>query len=151
MKNLACGGHWILPVVAWSVLRRVENEEISYWQMVSCVSWPCFQERSGGDYGVLESLTHSYRTWTHNRLIRKQTPNQFGPPACWLNDWVFVCELCGCGFEPRYYRLNFRYRTCFEQGVPWHSGNYRVWIHSETCTWHDKNIQLRKPFQKTPG
>ena len=30
---------------------------------------------------------------------------------------------------------------CFEQGVPWHSGNYRVWIHSETCTWHDENIQ----------
>ena len=27
------------------------------------------------------------------------------------------------------------------QGVPWHSGNCRVWIHSETRTWHDKNIQ----------
>ena len=24
---------------------------------------------------------------------------------------------------------------------PWYSGNYRVWIHSETHTWHDKNIQ----------
>ena len=23
--------------MAWSVLRMVENEEISYWQMVSCV------------------------------------------------------------------------------------------------------------------
>ena len=30
MKNLACGDHRILPVVAWPVLRRVENEEISY-------------------------------------------------------------------------------------------------------------------------
>ena len=38
--------------------------------------------------------------------------------------------------------LNFRCRACFEQTVPWHSGNYRVWIHSETCTWHSKNIQL---------
>ena len=26
-------------------------------------------------------------------------------------------------------------------GVSWHSGNYRVWIHSETRTWHVKNIQ----------
>ena len=26
---------------------------------------------------------------------------------------------------------------CFEQGVPWHSSNYRVGIHSETRTWHD--------------
>ena len=32
--------------------------------------------------------------------------------------------------------LNFRYRACFEQGFPWHSGNYRVLIHSETRTWH---------------
>ena len=31
---------------------------------------------------------------------------------------------------------------CFEQGVPWHSGNYRVWIHSETRMWHNNNIQL---------
>ena len=30
MKDLACGDHWILPVVAWLVLRRVDNEEISY-------------------------------------------------------------------------------------------------------------------------
>ena len=37
--------------------------------------------------------------------------------------------------------LNLRFRACFEQGVPWHSGNCRVWIHSETRTWHDKNIQ----------
>ena len=37
--------------------------------------------------------------------------------------------------------LNFRYRDCFEQGAPWHSGKYRVWIHCEMCTWHDKNIQ----------
>ena len=29
----------------------------------------------------------------------------------------------------------FRARSC------WHSGNYRVRIHSETRTWHDKNIQ----------
>ena len=44
-------------------------------------------------------------------------------------------------FESRCSHLNFRYRVCFKQGVPWHSGNYRVWIHSETRTWHDKNIQ----------
>ena len=37
--------------------------------------------------------------------------------------------------------LNFRFRACFEQGVPWHSGNYRVWSQSETCTWHDKKSQ----------
>ena len=44
-------------------------------------------------------------------------------------------------FLPPWYahvrHLNFRSRACFEQRVPWHSGNYKVWIHSETRTWHD--------------
>ena len=38
-------------------------------------------------------------------------------------------------------QLDFRFHACFMERVPWHSGNYRVWIHSETCMWHDKNIQ----------
>ena len=37
--------------------------------------------------------------------------------------------------------FTFRFHACIEQGVPWHSGNCRVWIHSQTRTWHDKNIQ----------
>ena len=59
----------------------------------------------------------------------------------WPNGWLFVYELSGCGFGSSCSHLNSRFRVCFEQGVPWHSGNYRVWIHSETRTWHDKNIQ----------
>ena len=59
----------------------------------------------------------------------------------WLNSWVFVYELSGYGFESRCSHLNFRYWACFGQGLPWHSGNYRVWIHSKTRTWHDKKIQ----------
>ena len=55
--------------------------------------------------------------------------------------WVFVCELSGCGFESHCNHLNFRFRACFKQGVPWYSGNCRVRIHSETRTWCDKNIQ----------
>ena len=40
----------------------------------------------------------------------------------WLNGWVFVYELSGCGFESTCSHLNFRFRACFEQRVPWHSG-----------------------------
>ena len=49
--------------------------------------------------------------------------------------------------ESRYSHLIFRYGACFEQGVPWHSGNCRVWIHSQTRTWHDKNIQSNAPYR----
>ena len=59
----------------------------------------------------------------------------------WPNAWVFVYKLSGSGFESSCSHLNLRFRACFKQGVPWHSDNYRVWIHSETRTWHDKNIQ----------
>ena len=63
--------------------------------------------------------------------------------SVWPNSWVFVYELDGCGFESRCSHLNFRYRACFEQGVPWHSGKYRVWIHSKIRTWHDYNMQSK--------
>ena len=59
----------------------------------------------------------------------------------WSNGWVFVYELSGSGFESSCNHLNFKFHACFEQVVPWHSGNCRVWIHSETRTWHDKSIQ----------
>ena len=56
-------------------------------------------------------------TQTQNQLVHKRTLN-----------------LCS--------HLNFRYRACFEQGVPWQSGNYRVWIHSERRTWHVRTYSL---------
>ena len=55
-------------------------------------------------------------TQTHNHLL-------------WLHVWVFVYELSDCGFQSRSSYLYFRYCTCFEQGVPWHWGSYRVYIH----------------------
>ena len=45
-------------------------------------------------------------------------------PIKWLN----VCLQNGYGIEFQCNHLNFRYRTSFEHGVLWHSGNYRVYI-----------------------
>ena len=59
------------------------------------------------------------------------------------NGWVFVYELSGSGFESSCSHLNFRFRSCFEQGVPWHSGNYRVWIHSEHTVRY-RNVWMKK-------
>ena len=62
---------------------------------------------------------------------------------------IFALERCknckGVFFNFTQY---FRYHTGFEQEVPYHSGNSRVWIHSERCKWHDKNIQLNSPYRK---
>ena len=60
--------------------------------------------------------------------------------SVWLNGWVLVDELSVCGFGLTCSHLKFKLCASFEKGVPWNSGNYRVWGHSETRTWHDKNI-----------
>ena len=80
---------------------------------------------------------------TYSQIHRTDKYSQHSSTICpvWLNGWVLVYELSGCGFESNCNHFNFRFRACFEQGVPWHSSNYRVWIHSETRTWHDKNLQ----------
>ena len=40
-------------------------------------------------------------TRTHNHLVRKRTLNHLAKLAIWLNGWMFVYELSGCGFESR--------------------------------------------------
>ena len=50
----------------------------------------------------------------------------------WAVFWVLICtvHLTVCSCNVTY----FRSRACFEQGVPWHLRNYRVWIYSEMRT-----------------
>ena len=78
---------------------------------------------------------------TYYQILRTNKYSQHTSIICpvWLNSSALVYELSGCWFESRCSHI--RYRACFEQGVPWHSRNYRGRIHSETRTWHDKNIQ----------
>ena len=80
-------------------------------------------------------------TRTQNHLIHKRTLNHLTKLAYWPNSWEFVYELNGSGFESSCSHLNFRFCACFEEGVPWHSGNYSVWIHSEMRMLHDDSIQ----------
>ena len=51
MRNLACGDQWILLVVTRHVLRRVEIEEIIYWQTGSCVHGFVSRGKEGGGGG----------------------------------------------------------------------------------------------------
>ena len=64
---------------------------------------------------------------TQNHLVRKRA----------LNHLESSCS-CSCS------HLTFRFCACFGKRVPWHSGNYRLWIHFETRTWHGKNYSQLK-------
>ena len=85
--------------------------------------------------------TYIWEEWRLFRFFITEEVSAAGLEPVWPNGWVHVYEQRGSGFESSCSHLNFRFHACFEQGVPWHSGNYRVCIHSETRTWHDKNIQ----------
>ena len=53
------------------------------------------------------------------------------------------------GFVPRITKNMSLERHCFEQGVPWHSGIHRMYIHSETHMWHDNDghtVRIKKIF-----
>ena len=58
-------------------------------------------------------------TWLYV-LIMSHTHFRVNPHS------ILTYELSGCGFESSHSHLNFRSCSCFEQGVPWLSGNYRL-------------------------
>ena len=94
-------------------------------------------------------LLQELRMHMHQEIQTLQKePSIFGNGSEWPYGWVFVYDLSVSGFESSCIHLNIRYRACFEQGVPWHSGNYRVWIHPETRTWHDKNVQSNNIYNE---
>ena len=82
------------------------------------------------------NISNNNRIRPNSHLVHKWTR------SIWLNGWVFVYELSGFGFESCCCYLNFRHRTCFKHIISWHSGNYRVRIHSGTRVWYDNNIQF---------
>ena len=96
---------------------------------------------------TLKRVRDMTRTYSQMHRTDKYSEHSSIIWPVWPNGWVFVYELSGSRFESSCSHLNLSFRACFEQGVPWNSGNYRVWIHSETCMWHDKNIQ--SGFNKT--
>ena len=79
------------------------------------------------------SLNDSNDIRTHNHLVRRRV---------WLNGWVFVYEqLSGCGFESCCCHLTLDMVPASSKEFLDIQANYRVWIHSETRTWHNNKTQ----------
>ena len=112
----------------------------NYFFSIECSSIGPGVGKAGSDK-VIQTFLFSVKESILPNLFETSSSEKihyFKPPS---EGWVFVYELSGCGFESRCSHLNFRFRARSEQGVPWHSGNYRVWIRSDTRTWHDNNIK----------
>ena len=71
-------------------------------------------------------------TWTQEHLVCKWTLHHFAKLARWLS----------VPFQTKWFWVRVRVKfqiLCLLWARS--SGNYKVWIHSEAHTWHDKNIQ----------
>ena len=136
---------WSLSDCNWT---RTHNHLVHKWtlnHLAKLAKWLSVDIECGF---TLKRIRDMIRTYSQMHYTDKYSQHSSIIWPVWLNGWVFVYELSGCGFESSCSHLNFRFCACFEQGVPWRSGNYRVWIHSETCTWHDKNIQSNAPCRQ---
>ena len=68
-----------------------------------------------------------------------------------VSEWIHTLQLPECKGTPcskqeRYLKFVYELSGCGTQVTKWHSGNHRVWIHSEIRTWHDKNLQYSSCF-----
>ena len=82
---------------------------------------------------------------TYNHLVRKRTLNHLAKLAKWLS--CVVGTYLYSAFDPLQ-SLKLQISRLFRARVLWHSGNYRVWIHSDMRTWHDKNIQSNATYSQ---
>ena len=92
-------------------------------------------------------MSHTHFRVNPHSIVARMSRNSCLKQAQYLKFKWLQLELNNCGFEPCCSHLNFRYRICFEQDVPWHSGNYRVWIRSAMHMWHGKNIQSNAQYR----
>ena len=152
---------WSLSNCNWTrthnhlVHKRTLNHLAKLVKWLSCVVSTYLEGASDRMFFIISSTRfrvspHSIVGWISRKSLHetgKYSQHSSNICSVWLNGWVFVYELSGCGFESSYSHLNFTFRSCFEKGVPWNSGNYRVWTHSGTHTWHDKNTQSNTPYR----
>ena len=116
------------------------------WKLKTAGSWNCWNFSKIFWLLWSESLRGMIRTYSQMHRTDRYSQNCSIIWPVWLNVWVFIYKLSGCGFESSWSHLNFRFRACFEQGVLLDIQATIEWIHSETCAWHDKNIQLNAPY-----
>ena len=131
----------ILTVCSYHVTYTFQNEFTLY----SCLN---FKKRLAWNRRDIWSLSGSNGIQTHNQLIHKRTLNHLSKLDKWLG--CVVSTYLHCAFD---YMLIWLCVPHFV--VAWISrnsfletGNYRVWIQSEKCMWHDKNIQPNAPYRR---
>ena len=132
-----------------------------------CSSHLRFRYRVCFEQGV-PSYSGNYRVWSHSEtrvrdMIRTYSQMHHTDKylqgssiiwSVWLNGWVFVYELSGCGCDSRCSHLNFRYRACFYQVVSnlWFAWDYARVLNYKGVEFSrglDLNLSFKFPIYVT--
>ena len=113
---------WILTVCCYCVTYAFHSESKLY----SCLNVKKFLAQNRCDISSW-SDSNSYNNIQYYNIITYSEMHHIDNSSqhssiiwpVWLNGWVFVCELCNCGFESRCSHLSFWFRAFFEEGVRW--------------------------------
>ena len=78
---------------------------------------------------TLKRVCDITKTYSEMHLTDKYSQHSTVIWLIWLNGWVLVYELSGCGFESHYSHLNFRFWACLKQKVQSYQKNQALlWI-----------------------
>ena len=81
---------------------------------------------------TLKSIPDMIRTYSQMHSTDKYSQHSSVIWSVWLNDWVFVYELSGCGLEYRWSHLNFIFCAWFEASI---SSRFRQ-LYSVEALWN---------------
>ena len=106
-----------------TLLKRDSNTGVfcEFLEIRTPLSWTHPVTATAGNTIEIGNHWPNIRTWTLSYLAKL--------------DKRLSCVVSTYLYESRCSHLNFRFHACFEQVVPLHSDNYRVWIHSDTRKW----------------
>ena len=103
---------------------RTQNHLVCKWtlnhsRLAKCQGTHCLKQARHLKFkwlmqcSYLKRICNIIRTYSQMHWVYKNSQYSSIIWPVWLNGWVFVYKLSGCGFKSSYSHWNFRFCTCF--------------------------------------
>ena len=131
--EFSCLAHHLEGTVNKPFSRQIGPTHKQVGQLPIKAGW---QDASLGFCNLSKAFKHNMwqqRNWKPQSLSSQMNTQ----PLCQTGQMIDL----RCDYLFVRYPLKLQISRLFGEGIPWHSWNYRVYIHFGMRTWHDNNIQ----------
>ena len=131
--EFSCLAHHLEGTVNKPFSRQIGPTHKQVGQLPIKAGW---QDASLGFCNLSKAFKHNMwmqRNWKPQSLSSQMNTQ----PLCQTGQMIDL----RCDYLFVRYPLKLQISRLFREGIPWHSWNYRVYIHFGMRTWHDNNIQ----------